>query len=285
MKRPNESRRLRYILPPVALLLLPAVLIPLFTVKPLRRKQTAEVREGLSVLARLEEQDPADVDTILRERTDEFRRLQIAAGREQAFRERIDALEEGSVWEHFSDYLILGDSRALGFEVFHFLDPSRVLADGGLTIRDVPGFLDEIKTRNPRYVFLCFGLNDAGIGYWDTAEAYAAEMVERIGQLRQAAPDVRIVISSILPATESAMERSPSWRKIPAFSEAVRALCGSDGVAFADNDEIAARYMDTLWDEDGVHVDDGFYPYWAKNLLVAAVAADFSLMETESAAG
>ena len=285
MEKTKRKRLNTAFLPWVALLLLPAVLIPSLSVGALKRKETPEVKEGVSVVEQLAARDPGEVDRILRERSDEFRRLQIAAGREAAFRARLDELEQGSVWEHFSDYVILGDSRALGFDVYHLLDPSRIFADGGYTIRDIPDYLDAVSVVDPTYIYLCFGLNDAGIGYWDTAEEYAAEMQTRIAQLKEAAPDARIIISSILPATESAMERSPSWRKIPAFSEAIEALCGKDGVAFADNDAISAEYMDTLWDEDGVHVNRDFYQYWAKNLLVAAVAADFTLTETDEANG
>ena len=285
MNNTNGKRQLAMILPWVALLLLPAVLIPAIFGGSLKRKETPQVKEGVSVVERLAAKDPAEVDRIVRERDAELRRQQIEAGLEQAMQEESDALEQGSIWEHFSDYVIMGDSRAVGFTVYRLLDPSRILAEGGLTIRDIPDYLDEVKTINPGYIYLCFGLNDAGIGYWDTAEEYAAEMQERLDQLKQAAPDARIIVSSILPATEEAMQYSPSWRKIPSFSEAVRGLCGKDGVVFADNDGISEQYMDTLWDEDGVHLNKEFYQYWAKNLLIAAIEADYSLTETEIANG
>ena len=227
-------------------------------------------------MERLAERDPAEVERAARRQKEEQRRKQAEADREAAYRQRMAALEEGPVWEHFSDYLILGDSRAVGFIVYRLLDSSRVLAGGGLTIRNIPDYLDEVRVRNPAYIYLCFGLNDTGVGYWDTPEEYAAEMRQRIGELRQAAPDARIIVSSILPATEAALQKTPCWRKIPAFSDAVKGLCGSGGVAFADNSETAKKYMATLWDEDGVHLQEAFYPYWAKNLLTAAVEADFS---------
>ena len=281
MEERKKKRRLRVVLPWVILLAFPAVLIPALSSRAPRHRQPAKVREGISVVEQLAQKDPAEVDKALKKQAAEALKRQIEADRDAALQERIDSLEQGSVWEYFNDYVIMGDSRAVGFTVYDLLDPSRVLADGGLTIRDIPDYLDQVRTINPGYIYLCFGLNDAGIGYWDTAEEYAAEMRERIGQLKEAAPDARIIISSILPATESAMQSSPSWRKIPSFSEAVRGLCGTDGVVFADNDAIAAAYMDTLWDEDGVHLDREFYPYWGKNLLLAAIEADVSMMGTE----
>lgn len=253
-------------------MLLPTVLLPSLFFQQTVPKAPPEVSEGLSVVARLAERDPAEVERTVRKQREERRKEQ----EEDDRRKRLAALEEGSVWEHFSDYLILGDSRAVGFTVYHLLDPARVLAGGGMTIRNIPDYLDEVRVWNPAYIYLCFGLNDTGVGYWETPEEYAAEMRQRIDELRQAAPDARIIISSILPATEAALKRSPSWKKIPAFSKAASGLCGSNGVAFADNSKIAKEYMKTLWDEDGVHLQEAFYQYWAKNLLVAAVEADFS---------
>ena len=272
-KRPDAA-----LLPWVALLLLPAVLLPFLFAGIKEKQETPEVSEGISVVEQLEQQDPAEVDRVLRERRSETSQRLLEEGGDETS-------DRKSVWERFTDYLLLGDSRAVGFSYYDLLDSSRVLADGGLTIRDIPDYLDQVRACNPGYIYLCFGLNDAGIGLWDNGEEYAAEMQERIDQLKQAAPDAKIIISSILPATESATEHSPSWRKIPEFSEAVRALCGSDGVVFADNDAIVEEYMDTLWDEDGVHLQREFYPYWAENLLEAAAAADAARTETENSHG
>ena len=36
-----------------------------------------------------------------------------------------------TVWQEFSDAVILGDSRAVGFSYYSFLDASRVLASSG----------------------------------------------------------------------------------------------------------------------------------------------------------
>lgn len=276
LKSKKAKKRNAAFLPWVTLLLLPAAVIPFLFLRAAEARTEPQACEGLSVVERLAERDPAEVERVVRRQEEEQRKKQAAADREADRRKRLAALEEGSVWEYFSDYLILGDSRAVGFTVYHLLDPARVLAEGGLTIRNIPDYLDEVRVWNPAYIYLCFGLNDTGVGYWDTPEEYAAEMRQRIDELRQAAPDARIIISSILPATEAALKRSPVWRKIPAFSKAVSGLCGSNGVAFADNSGIAKEYMDTLWDEDGVHLQEGFYQYWAKNLLAAAVEADFS---------
>ena len=261
---------------PWAILLVAATLpVNLFSGKP-HKKNAPQTQEGISYLAELEARDPAEVEKTVRLREVERLRLEMEADRENAMNERMDSLESGSIWDQFKDSAILGDSRALGFSVFDFLDSSRVFADGGHTIRNIPDSLEELKTLNPACVYLCYGLNDTGIGYWKTGEEYAAELDERLTQLQEALPDAMIVVNSILPATEAALEYSPVWRKIPEFSSAAKALCESRGVPFVDNDPLAEEYMATMWNEDGVHLHKEFYPIWAKNMLITAITAEFS---------
>lgn len=264
-----------HIIPWAALLVAATLPVILFSGKP-HKKNAPQTQEGISYLAALEARDPAEVEKTVRLREVERLRLEMEADRENAMNERMDSLENGSIWDQFRDSAILGDSRALGFSVFDFLDASRVFADGGHTIRDIPDSIEGLKVLNPACVYLCYGLNDAGIGYWNTGEEYAAELDERLTQLQEALPDAMIVVNSILPATEEAMSYSPSWRKIPEFSSAAKALCESRGVPFVDNDPLGEEYMASMWNEDGVHLHKEFYPIWAKNMLITAITAEFS---------
>ena len=175
----------------------------------------------------------------------------------------------------FQDYVLLGDSRAVGFYYYDFLDKSRVLADGGNTIRNVTDHMEEIRSLNPSCIFLCYGLNDVSIGYWDTPESYAAEFLKVVRSLQELLPDAKIVISSILPARDPAFERASKWREIPDYSAAVERMCQENGIAFADNDKISEEHAD-LWGPDGIHLQTSFYHYWGSNLLIA-------ILETQSA--
>ncbi len=240
-----------------------------------KKKNASETAAGIALIAAQEEKDPAEVERTVRKREIEQMRLQAQADRDAAKENLMDAADD-TVWSRFHDYVVLGDSRAVGFYYYHFLDRSRVFADGGNTIRNIPDFLDDIKTLNPAYIFLCYGLNDTGVGYWQTGEEYGAELDERITQLQAAVPGVTVVVNSTLPATEAAVARNPVWRKIPDFTAAAEAVCREKGVIFVDNSDIAEALMDTLWDDDGVHLKPEFYPYWAKNMLLAAMEADLS---------
>lgn len=226
------------------------------------RVSKADTSAGLALLETLEQRDPEAVDEILRQRAPE----------NPLGDSNVDDLSDAEVWGAFRDYVILGDSRAVGFYYFDFLEESRVLADGGNTIRQVEEHMDELVALQPRYVFLCYGLNDVSIGYWDTAEEYTEELLDAISSLEEHLPGVKVVVSSILPARDPAFEMSTAWYNIPDFNQVIAAACREKGVAYADNNAISDAYPE-LWDPDGIHVREAFYPYWARN-LIKAVGAD-----------
>ena len=254
------------------------------------KAQNVDTAAGLAFLAAQEIKDPAEVDTLLREREEERHRQeeeQRAAEEQERLREerraeyqaRIDAILNGDVdiWGEFEDFVILGDSRAVGFYYYDFLETSRVLAGGGDTILRVADHMSEIVALQPKYIFLCYGLNDVSIGIWNTEEAYVEEFRGVLASLREKLPDAVIVVSSILPAQDPAFALSSRWYRIPDFSAAVAELCAQEGVVFVDNTEICETYAN-YWQPDGIHVRPEFYPYWARNLIVGIIKDE---MESE----
>ena len=184
------------------------------------------------------------------------------AAREQALLDDID-----TVWQEFSDAVILGDSRAVGFSYYSFLDASRVLASSGERIDAIDGHIEDLKKLAPAYIFLCYGIND--LGWYGSAQDYADTLLEKIRLLRRELPEAVIVVSSILPAYEPAVSREKLWLQIPDYTAAVQAMCEENGVLFADNTQLSEDYAD-LWQPDGIHLLPEFYPHWAANLIFAS---------------
>ena len=220
------------------------------------------VAAGIAYLESLEEKDPAEVMAV---------RQAIYQAEIDAKRDQILLQLNNGTMDPFSlikDYVLLGDSRAVGFWYRNFLDRSNVLADGGHTIRNLASYVDTIVAKNPSQIFLCYGLNDSSIGYWDTAEEYVTEYMETVKTIREKLPNATIVVSSILPAKDPAFEKSAKWRAIPEWSAALEAACKENGVLFANCDYLAVSYPN-LWDPDGIHFRKEFYPYWASCLVAA----------------
>lgn len=238
------------------------ILIAIFTSRSAAQKKESaqKVQEGINYLEQLEAQEVAAVEDTLKE---------------QRQQERIEKLENGelSVWDQLADAVILGDSRAVGFSYYGFLDTSRVLAAGGDTIANIPDHLEELKSLNPTQVYLCYGLNDVSIGYWNTPEEYLPALEEQMQAIWEVLPDAEIYISSILIARDPAFERSEAWRNIPDYNTAIAAYCEEKGYNYVDNSAICDEHAD-MWDVDGIHVKKDFYPYWATNLVAATYESE-----------
>lgn len=221
-----------------------------------------KIAAGVTYLQQLEAASPQMVDEVLKQ--------QQAQERQEKREERLAQLESGevSVWTLFEDYVLLGDSRAVGFSYYGFLPENRVLAEGGATIRDLENHIPDFAPMNPASLFLCYGLNDVSIGYWETPEAYTAEFRKIIGEVQKELPQVKIYISSILPARDPAFAQAEAWRDIPMYSAVVKTMCEDiHNCFYVDNDALAEQYAE-LWDDDGIHVREDFYPHWACNMIV-----------------
>ncbi|MDO5135559.1 MAG: GDSL-type esterase/lipase family protein [Eubacteriales bacterium] len=212
---------------------------------------------GLAYLEALEQKDMAAIERKVRQVEKEARAQAIANG-------------ELSVWAQFQDYVIFGDSRTVGFYFYEFLDTNRVLADGGLTIADIPAYVDRMAALDPAYLFLCTGLNDVSIGYWNTPEEYVAAYEETVQMLKSRLPNTHIYINSIFPAQDPAFQESEAWRRIPEYNGAIQAWCEERGYSYIDNTPVFQEHSD-LYDADGIHFQKEFYEYWAVNMLAEVV--------------
>ena len=253
--------------PPIAVIigLVFLVMVLIFTLGGSGKKEAdREVEIGISYLESLERKDPGVVQQVRKE----IHQRELDAQRE----ELLTQLESGEIdpFSLFKDYVLMGDSRAVGYWYRDFLDKGRVLADGGHTIRNITEQMDTLVSLNPSTIYLCYGLNDCSIGYWDTAESYAAEYVQIVKEIQKRLPDATIVVSSILPAKDPAFKKSAKWRNIPEWSETLERYCKENNILFANCDALAEEHP-KLWDPDGIHFREDFYPYWASNLVVATL--------------
>lgn len=270
VRRSNSRRKAKKPFLPMVLFLIGIVILAVLVLAIMNlifgsnESQRDETRDGIAYLEKLEAKNPAKIDETLAA----IRKKKLEVERDLILQKLLT--DENDVWSMFHDYVILGDSRAVGFYYYDFLERSRVLADGGDTIRNIEPHLEEIKALNPSYIFLCYGLNDVSIGYWDTPEEYTEEFMQLCAMLKKEIPNVKIIVSSILPARDPAFELSSLWREIPTFSEALGKACEENDILFVDNSQTAEDQAD-LWDPDGIHVRKEFYSYWARNLIVAVI--------------
>ena len=161
----------------------------------------------------------------------------------------------------------------MGFSFYGFLPEERVLAESGATILHLEEHIPDIVALNPSNIFLCYGLNDVSIGIWPTPEDYVTQYSDIIQQIQAQLPGANIFISSILPARDPAFQQSTAWYDIPEYSQAVSDMCDTiSHCYYVDNDATCDEYA-SLWDVDGIHVQQDFYPHWAANLITEVYSA------------
>lgn len=257
-----DRKRLIYIIAAIVVVLILAIVLAVRLGSDNTPQSAAlDTTRGVEYIKALEAKAPENVEHTLKQQ----REAKIQAMREQ----RLQELESGeiSVWTLFEDYVILGDSRAVGFYYFEFLPEERVLAEAGSTIQNLQEHIPDIEKLNPSNIFLCYGLNDVSIGIWPTPADYVADYRQTVQEILAKLPDATVYISSILPARDPAFDTASEWREIPTYSAAVKEMCnGIDRCYYVDNDSIAEKYAD-LWEVDGIHVQKAFYDHWAANLI------------------
>ena len=227
-----------------------------------RSRNYDSTADGLSYLRELSSRDLASIDETLAAQ----KKAHENAERDQRMRE----LTDGSVdiWSYFTDYVMFGDSRAVGFSYYGFLSESRVIADSGWTIRDLEANIGDIVAMNPSSVYLSFGLNDVGLGFWSTPEEYAEEFRTVLASIQEKLPNASIYVNSILPTTDAAAsEHDDAWKSIPEYNVALADVCRTSGCVFIDNDQLVAEHTD-MYDLDGIHMIKDFYPLWAANMML-----------------
>lgn len=268
-----DRKRLIYIIAAIVVVVILAIILAflLGSGGDTGTTSSLDTSRGVDYIKALEEKNPESVQHTLKLQREE----RIRTMREQ----RLQELESGeiSVWTLFEDYVILGDSRAVGFYYYEFLPEDRVLAEAGSTILKLQEHIPDLEKLNPSSIFLCYGLNDVSIGIWPTPADYVSEYRAIIQEIQAKLPDATIYISSILPARDPAFVQASEWREIPTYSAAVGEMCAEiDHCYYVNNDALAAEYAD-LWDQDGIHIQPAFYAHWAANLIAEVYNA--SLVE------
>ena len=148
---------------------------------------------------------------------------------------------------------------------------------------DIDPVVRFFKKLNPSIIFLTYGINDVGIGYWPTPEDYVNEINNTLALLKEHLPNATVYVCSIIPALEPAFKRGPAWREIPDYNDAVRAFCEENGTPYVDITQLCEEHTD-LYQDDGVHLLGGFYPLWGTELIAEVYDYVFALESNESAA-
>ncbi len=179
------------------------------------------------------------------------------------------AIESGQVdvFALFDDAVIFGDSRVMGFSVYHFFPESHVLASSGATIKDISNWISQVQSVNPSLIFFSYGVNDMGLNL-DSEGGYDALYQSQIEKVIEVCPDATIVVNSIISATPKAIAESPRWDKVDEYNKKIKSMCEKNDWIYVDNSDICQNGNADIYQADGVHFLQPFYTTWAENMIM-----------------
>ncbi len=250
----KRKRDIKLIILVVAVLLVAILAIVLREQFKMKHEKQQNAK-GVAYLKSLEEQDVNKVQKKIKSAT-------ASVGLEQADE------DESAIWAAMAEEYVLGDSRSVGFSSYELMPEDHVFAKSGGKITDAVEYLDQLKALQPTEIFLCYGLNDVGLGIYATGDDYATAYEEQVNTLKEGLPDTTIYISSILPATGEGLDADPNYPRIDEYNEALEKMCEKDGWTFIDCTEVAKAHTD-LYQQDGLHLQKEFYKYWCACMLAA----------------
>ena len=178
-------------------------------------------------------------------------------------------LDDVQIRQAFAGSVILGDSITNSIVEYGYLDTDVVVAKLGLSVAGADEQIATAISLNPSHVFMAFGSNDLEIYGADSSE-FVADYKKQIVKIQEALPDIPIYINCILPITDAAIEATPDLAYYSQYNEGLISLCQEMGCTFIDNSAIVEGSSEDLYEPDGEHVIQDYYPKWLTHMAQAA---------------
>lgn len=179
--------------------------------------------------------------------------------------ERVES-GELSLKELFKNTLFVGDSIMVGFADYKIANTGNVIANVGAMMN--PHLSNNIQTivdYNPEVLFLHYGLNEMGEEEY-FLEKFIEDLEKDLKELKEKLPYTKIVVVSLWPVKDAAIESQSRLTRVPAYNEAIRKSCIKLGVAYNENSELFASNPD-WYQKDGIHCVPTMYFSWINELI------------------
>ncbi len=253
----------------IGLLIAAVVIVAVIFLKV--RGNSSAVKEGI---AYLEEQEAVDIKDV-QNAVSEVAQKRASVRRAELKQQFIDG--EVDVWSMFTDYVLLGDSRAEGFSAYGFLSDDRVLAEKGETILDIENHLTQIQAASPTTVILAFGMNDVIGNIGSSPEGWAKEYLKQIKSIQTVAPHADIYVNDIVAPQDTAYAEFPALMDYDVYNMALKEMCEKNGYFYVDTSE-TTEANPGLYEADGIHVSGAFYEQWAADIIMTMLDSGSSVM-------
>lgn len=178
-------------------------------------------------------------------------------------------LSDVEIRQVFAGSVIIGDSITESIVEYGYLDTDVVVSKRGLNVQAADDQINTAINLNPTHVFMAFGSNDLEI-YGSDSSGFIDAYRTQIKKIQAALPDVPVYINCILPITDEAIAANPSLGYYSDYNDGLVNLCQELGCTFIDNTSIMENSSENLYEPDGEHVIQTYYPKWLTHMAQIA---------------
>ena len=180
------------------------------------------------------------------------------------------AIKEGTLTYEklFDGTLLVGDYTAATIRMYNLLPERQCIGRTDANLDFLNEQIVSIVANKPQTLILHFGMYEL---QEDTALMQTA-FIDRyktiIEQIEMLLPGTRIVVSSVFPVTNEALNAAPKYANRALYNAALQAMCADNGWQYLYNESIVTQHAD-LFGTGGVFLSGGFYEdYWLQHIYV-----------------
>ncbi len=182
--------------------------------------------------------------------------------------------------DYFDDALIIGDSRAVGIQLYSGWDNMTYYAESGMTVYNMftrkitlddgteTTMEEALKERSFGKIYLEIGINEMGTG---TVDSFMEAYQEAVNRLRELQPDADLFLCGIMYVRQSKSESDPIFNNpgIRERNDRIAQLADQNTIFYLDinevtSDETGNLNPDYTWDE--VHLLGKYNVLWTEYL-------------------
>ncbi len=166
--------------------------------------------------------------------------------------------------------MVIGDSTVEGLDVYQGFDSSCAIWTRGRSVLYLQEDVNKAVSSNPTTVFLAYGANDLLI-FNGNVTSYINAYQNAIDYVKSVLPNARICVNSILPVSDTALQKQSAYKYEEEFNTALKKLCDDNGITYIDNRPLLDQSPNGVkFEGDGVHPKPFYYKLWANNMITVS---------------
>lgn len=238
----------------------------------LQQAQAADVAQAQAqVDARAEAQrQQAEAERQQKEQEEAEQKRQEQAAQQEAERQKKEAEATAlrTLRKQFKGSVIVGDSITEALADYGFLPRNNVVSHRGISVKEADAQISTVIGLAPDHIFLSFGMNDLPYFLGD-ADEFVKYYEQQIAKLRQALPEAKIYVNSVLPVQQNAIDENAYYGQYPKFNTALEEMCARLDIPFIDNNPYVEGKPE-MYKSDGIHVVNSYYIQWMQHMAQVA---------------